>query len=144
MPASSWALIIQKIGPSGITAITASDVIQALYSTETHPVTINEDKIMQQNPINKSVYLLAIPMLIALLLSSCGDNARAQECKNMRKLIAAKSKEVVEISESQKPYARYNAQAIDLFKHTELEAQKAAINGKIDKLQQDVQIKCSK
>lgn len=93
---------------------------------------------MQANSIKNSAYLGTILILATLYLSSCADNARIQECKNIRKLIATNSSEIVEISKEQKPYSSYN------LKHAELQLQKVGIYEENRKLEQDYQIKCGK
>jgi cytochrome c556 len=93
---------------------------------------------MQANSIKKLAYLGVILILTTLSLSSCTDNARAQECKNIKKLIATNSSEIVEISKEQKPYSAYD------IKRAELQLQKAGIYENNRKLEQDYQIKCTK
>jgi DNA topoisomerase VI subunit A len=69
---------------------------------------------MQSNSSKKSTCLGAILMLTTLSLSSCADNARIQECKNIKKIISTNSAEVVELSKEQKPYSRYDIKRAEL------------------------------
>jgi hypothetical protein len=93
---------------------------------------------MQANLNKKLAYLGAILMLATL--SSCSDNARAQECSNMKTMIDKNNAEITSMSSKQKPFSTSG----DNTERAMIGLQIAQISEANTKLSQDYQIKCGK
>jgi hypothetical protein len=91
---------------------------------------------MQTN-LNKKLAYLGVSLMFATLYS-CGDNARAQECSNIKTIIDKNNTDISSMRSTQKPFSTSG----DNTERAAVALQMAQLSEMNTKLSQDYKIKC--